>query len=187
MRAFLSLLLLSVAARAAGAPAYDYQLLATNRISTMEKEMNQAAANGLRYSHFVGGDTSFGGNEVVVIMSKRLNAPAEAPRTYQVISAALTSNLEKDLKRAGDDGFEFKASMMFHEGAGSTQPVCILERTAGSNRKYSYRILATARTSTMEKELQQAGHDGFNLLGVTFSKTLAGVEEVVAILAKEGD
>jgi len=149
--------------------------------------MNQAAANGFRYSHFVGGDTSFGGNEVVVIMSKPIHTPTEPLRNYQVISAALTSNLEKDLKRAGDDGLEFKASVMFHEGAGSTQPVCILERTVGSNRKYSYRVLATARTSTMQKELQQAGLDGFNLLGVTFSKTLVGVEQVVAILAKEGE
>lgn len=183
----MSLLLLPLAMHAADGPAFDFQLLATARISTMEKEMNQAAASGFRYSHFVGGDTSFGGNEVVVIMSKPLNGPAEPPRSYQVISAALTSNLEKDLKRAGADGFEFKASVMFHQSAGSTEPVCILERTGDKKRKYSYRILATARTSTMQKELQDAGHDGFNLLGVTFSKTLLGVEEVVAILAKEGE
>jgi hypothetical protein len=187
MRTFGSFLLLSLAVHAADTPVFDYQLLATTRISTMEKEMNHAAANGFRYSQFVGGDTSFGGNEVVVIMSKPLNSPAGPPRSYQVISAALTSNLEKDLKRAGDSGFEFKASVMFHQGAGTTEPVCILERTGDSKRKYSYRILATARTSTMQKELQDAGHDGFNLLGVTFSKTLVGVEQVVAILAKDGD
>ncbi|MEI9971290.1 MAG: hypothetical protein WDO73_04125 [Ignavibacteriota bacterium] len=185
MRTLLCIILTFGAARAADAPGVRLQLLATNRISTMEKEMNQAAASGYRYAQFVGGDTSFGGQEVVVAMAKPLNGPAEPTKTYRVISAALVSNLEKDLKRAGDDGFEWKATAIFHVVGGTAEPVCILEHAAGSNRQFSYRILTTARTSTMQKELQDAGHDGFKLLGVTLSKTLLGVSEVVAVLSKD--
>ena len=52
--------------------AFDFVLLATNRTSTMEKEMNEAAVDGYRFNGVMGGETSFGGSEVVVIMSKAL-------------------------------------------------------------------------------------------------------------------
>lgn len=186
MRTLFCILLAIGVAAATNSTGFDYQLLATNRVSTMEREMNQAAGMGYRYSHVIGGETSFGGDEVVVVMVKPLAGATEPLKTYKIFSAAITSDFEKDLKRAGADGFEYKDTTTFKAGGGSREPVCIMERNAGTNRKFSYRILSTARTSTMQKELQEAGHDGFNLLGVIFSKTLLGVGEVVAILAQEG-
>src|SRR5262252_7462574 len=44
----------------------EYRLLATNKTSTMEKEMNQAAAEGFRFEGSMGGDTAGGGSEMVV-------------------------------------------------------------------------------------------------------------------------
>ena len=60
-----------LSAAAAGAPdRFDFKLLATNRTSTMQKEMNQAASLGFRFAAVMGGETSFGGSEAVVIMQK---------------------------------------------------------------------------------------------------------------------
>src|SRR5690242_6529480 len=47
---------------------YDYKVLATNKTSTMQKEMTAAAAAGYRLEKVMGGNTAFGGSEVVVIM-----------------------------------------------------------------------------------------------------------------------
>ena len=46
----------------------DYLVLATNKTSTMQKEMQEAGEAGYRFVCVMGGETSFGGNEVVVIM-----------------------------------------------------------------------------------------------------------------------
>src|SRR5688572_32488517 len=48
----------------------EYKLLATNKTSTMQKEMNEAADAGFRFAGVMGGETSFGGSEAVVIMTR---------------------------------------------------------------------------------------------------------------------
>jgi hypothetical protein len=48
-----------------------------------------------------------------------------------------------------------------------------------------YRLLATSKTSTMEKELNEAGKDGFVLVGFTIGKTAIGGDEIVSILRKK--
>jgi hypothetical protein len=48
-----------------------------------------------------------------------------------------------------------------------------------------YRVLATNKTSTMQKELSDAGAHGFELVGMTVAHTAVGGEEVVAILRRE--
>ena len=61
----------------------------------------------------------------------------------------------------------------------------IMERDASQSASKSvYRLLATSRTSTMEKELKEAGKDGFLLVGFTVGKTEIGGEELVSILRK---
>jgi len=50
---------------------FDYELLATNRTSTMEKEMNQAAGEGFGYAGQTVFETALGGKETVVIMERR--------------------------------------------------------------------------------------------------------------------
>jgi len=50
----------------------EFRLLATNKTSTMEKEMNEAANAGFRFEGTMGGETSFGGSEVVVSGDRRV-------------------------------------------------------------------------------------------------------------------
>jgi hypothetical protein len=48
-----------------------------------------------------------------------------------------------------------------------------------------YKVLATSRTSTMQKELREVGTAGFHLLGMTVAKTAFGGAELVCILRKD--
>lgn len=62
MRSFFLILAIGTAFGAA-AGGLDYQVLATNKTSTMQREMNADAVKGYQYSEFVGGETSFGGRQ----------------------------------------------------------------------------------------------------------------------------
>ena len=53
-------------------------MLTTNKASTIqEKDLNQAVAQGSRFGAVLGGETTFGGSEVVVTMQKELTLEGE--------------------------------------------------------------------------------------------------------------
>ena len=129
----------------------SYKLLATNKTKTMQKEMNEAAALGYEFSATMTGPT-LGGNE------------------------------------AGAEGFHFCGQSVAATSFGGQEVVIILQREIGSPHKtYFYKLLATTRTNTMEKELNQAGKEGFELMGLTVSKTAFRGQELVSILMSTSD
>jgi hypothetical protein len=130
---------------------------------------------------------AFGDSEVIVVMVKSKSEPAAGRYTYRLLATNKTSTMEKELQDAGTRGFDYKDQTIFGSAFGGEEVVAILERDrdAGSGLKYEYRVLATNKTSTMQKELQDAGTAGFKFVGVTISKTAFGGKEVVSILRKE--
>lgn len=173
------------ASAAADNQKWDYRVLATNKTSTMEKELNQAAAAGYRFEAAMGGETSFGGSESVAIMSKPAGADNSARFEYRLLATSRTSTMEKELQGAGRAGFEYRAQTVFKTTFGGKEVVVILERDRESPKlHYEYRLFATSRTSTMEKELKQAGDAGYQFLGITVAETLMGGTEVVSILRR---
>ena len=50
--------------------------------------------------------------------------------------------------------------------------------------QYEYKVLATSKTSTMQKELSEAGAQGYEYVGVTVGQTAMGGSEVVVILRR---
>ena len=192
MHTFGSFLLLSLALgaslTAAEPPKFDYRLLATNRTSTMEKEMNEAADAGFAFSGVMGGETGFGGKEVVVVMIKALAEEVQTAKKYKLLATSKTSTLQKEMQEAGDEGFEYKGQTVFESTFGGKEVSAIMERnTAVKAKRFSYRLLATSRTSTMQKELREAGEAGFRLLGVSVGKSAFAGSEVICVLGKEED
>jgi hypothetical protein len=164
---------------------YDYRVLATNKTSTMEKELNLAAQAGFRFEGAKGGETAFGGSETVAIMAKSSETGAKQRYEYKLLATSKTSTMEKELKVAGDAGFTYRDQTVFKTTFGGTEVVVILERDREApNQEYDYRLLATSKTSTMEKELKQAGEAGFQFLGITVAPTALGGAEVVSILRR---
>jgi hypothetical protein len=187
IRATLAACVMALVASATAASAQDitdYRVLATNRTSTMQKEMNEAADAGFRFGGVMGGETSFGGSEVVVIMSKL--AKATARFEYHLLATNKTSTMQKEMQEAGDAGFEYKGQSIFKSTFGGKEVVVILERDkdAKATGRFDYRLLATNKTSTMQKELAEAGGAGYQFVGMTVAETLIGGSEVVAILRR---
>ncbi len=164
---------------------YEYKVLATSKTSTMQKEINEAAAVGFRFGAVMGGETAFGGKETVVIMMKEAGAPAKQRYRYSLLATNKTSTMQKELQAAGDEGYEYKGQTVFETTFGGQEVVIILENDREAKPiSYEYKLLATSKTSTMQKEISVEGKAGFVLVGLTVSKTAFGGSEVIAILRR---
>jgi hypothetical protein len=163
------------------APAnIDYRVLATNRTSTMERELNEAADAGFRFRGVMGGETAFGGNEVVVVMGRA--AEAKGRYAYKLLATTRTSTMQKEIQEAADVGFEYMGQTVFKTAFGGDEVVVILERDKEATPlAYEYRLVATSKTSTLQKELLETGAAGYDVLAMTVSKTAIGGKELVAI------
>ena len=160
---------------------YDYRVLATSKTSTLEREMNEAAESGFRFSFVMGGDTA-GGSEGVAVFTK---AGQGGRYAYKLLATSKTSTMQKELQEASDAGFEYRDQTVFKSTFGGREVVCILERDKDATaRRYDYKLLATTKTSTLEKELREAGAAGYEVMGMTVSKTALGGNELVAITRK---
>lgn len=161
----------------------DYRVLASSKTSTMQKEMNEAADAGYVLSQVMGGETAMGGKEVVVVMAK--GGASEGKHSYKLLCANKTSTIQKEMQAAGDEGFEHRGQTVFESAFGGAEVCVIMDRHAAAPAKrITYKLLATKKTSTMQKELLEAGAEGFSLIGTTVSKTSFGGSEIVSILKK---
>jgi len=106
---------------------------------------------------------------------------------YRVLATTKTSTMEKELNEAAEAGFRFQAVMGGETAVGGKEVVAVMSRTGDSKTRFGYKLLATSRTSTMEKELQEASGLGFEYRGQTVFKSLFGDEEVVCILERNKD
>lgn len=178
------LLLCSIESRLMSA-TYDYRVLATTRTSTMEKEMNEAADGGFVFADVMGGETAMGGKEVVVVMLKDPAAPTQK-RVYKLLATSRTSTMQKEMQQLGDAGFEYRGQTVFQSAIGGREVAVIMERDPSADaKKIEYRLLATSRTSTMQKELREAGAAGYRLVGMTVAKTAFAGSELICILKKD--
>jgi len=163
----------------------EYRVLATSRTSTMEKELNNAARSGYRFNKLMGGKTAFGGREVVISMVRDPASPDKSAPRYKLLATTRTSTMQKELQDCADAGYEYLDQTVFETAFGGKEVVLVMQQDpAAPPSKSIYRLLATSRTSTMEKELNEAGKDGFLLVGFTLGKTEIGGEELVSILWK---
>jgi hypothetical protein len=177
--------LVALAPALAADGAVEYRVLATNKTSTMQKELNEAADAGFRFGAVMGGETSFGGSEVVVVMQKVPGAPRYE---YRLLATNKTSTMQKELQEASDAGFVYVGQSVFKSLFGGSEVACILERDASAGApkvRYEYRLLATKKTSTMQKELQEAGDQSFQIVGMTVGQTAMGGNELVSIVRRQ--
>ena len=82
----------------------EYRVLATSKTSTMQKEMQEAAAAGFKFAAVMGGETSFGGKEVVVLMQKTSDSTDRFE--YRLLATSKTSTMEKEIQEAAKGGFD---------------------------------------------------------------------------------
>ena len=139
-----------------------YKLLATTRTSTMQKEINETAAQGYRI--LVGAPTS--GSEMAMFLS--LDGTVKEPYQYKLLATTRTGTMQKELNETSDQGFRLIPSTMIAKKGllGGIEIVMILERPPVVKRRYEYKLLATSRTSTLQKEVTEATEAGYVIVGM---------------------
>ena len=157
-----------------------FRLLAANT-STLERDLNEAAALGYVFAAMMGGKT-VSKDEVVVVMSRRSAAEAR-PVRYKVLATNETPVMQRELDAMGAFGFRYRGQSIAETSFGRLEVMVILERdSADREAQYDYQLLTATRTSTLQEELNE--RPGFKVEGITVSKTAVGGNEVVTILSR---
>jgi hypothetical protein len=70
--------------------------------------------------------------------------------------------MQKELQEAADEGYDYAG----YTGRGEV--IVILEKNVSkpTHKNYDYKLLATSRTSTMQKELDEAAAAGYEFVAV---------------------
>jgi len=140
----------------------QYKLLATIKTSTMQKEIDETAAKGYRI--LVGSPTS--GAEMALFLSRE--GTVEFPYKYKLLATTRTGTMQKELNDAADSGFRLIPSTMIAKPQlfGGVEIVMIMEQPPRPGQQYEYKLLATSRTSTLQKEVTEATAAGFVIIGM---------------------
>ena len=156
-------------------PGQRYLLLATKKTSTMQKELDEAAKQGFVIR--VGSHTS--GSEVVFFLERAVKPPDTF--IYHLLATSRTSTMQKELNHFSQLGFRLLPGTMIPKKGvfGGFEILAILERPPKIDKRYQYKLLATNRTSTLQREVTQAQADGYVLVG------MVSRNEHIVILEKE--
>ena len=164
--------------------SFNYRVLATSKTSTMEKELNEAAVDGFRFSKVMDGRVTNGG-QVIIAMVKAPTEPGQESRKYRLLSTTRTSTMQTEIQQLADAGYTYLDQTVFESAMGGKEIAVIMELDSRREPHSSFRLLATTKASTMQKELQEAGAQGYALLGFTVGKTETGGSEIIAVLKKD--
>jgi hypothetical protein len=120
----------------------------------------------------------FVGGGAVLAQSKK----GEEDLQYKLLATTKTSTMQKELDETAAKGYR----ILVGSPTSGTEMAIFLSREASPENPYQYKLLATTRTGTMQKELNEAAAEGFRLLPRTMiAKTqLIGGVEIVVILEK---
>ena len=156
----------------------QYKLLATTRTSTMQKEISETAAQGYRI--LVGAPTS--GSEMALFLSR--DGTVAEPYQYKLLATTRTGTMQKEMNEAADAGYRLIPSTMIAKKQlfGGVEIVMIMERPPKVRREYEYKLLATSRTSTLQKEVTEAKDAGYVVIGmVTRDENMVVMEREVPV------
>lgn len=165
--------------------SFEYKVLATSKTSSMEKELNEAGEAGFKLQTIMGGESAVGGKEAIAVMTR--GAGDKNRFQYKLLATNKTSTMQKEMQEGADAGFDYVGQTIFESLMGGKEVVVVMMRDSERPTKGdSYKLLATTKTSTMEKELQEVGDGGYIALGMTVAKTMMGGKELVTITRRRG-
>lgn len=154
---------------------YEYKVLATNRIGTLKKEFEAAAAEGYEFRGITTESkvVPFTYPETIVIM-ERLVGESKRRFDYKFVSTQREKTTQKELDAAVNEGYvpielaigqdTNTASILFGSGSNTYITIILSRDTANPGAemgKREYRFLQTTKVKTMEKEMNQLAKEGF--------------------------
>ena len=160
-------LLVLSAASIAEAQDDRYLLLATERTSTMQQEINAAASRGFRVVAASPKESS----EVVVLLEQ-----SKDRYEYRLVATTRPATLQREISDAAEAGYRIIPRAVTGKG---DEVVVLMEKAGEGPAAVQYQVLATERTGTLQKEISDASANGYSLTA------LAGRGEYVAILERD--
>lgn len=139
-----------------------YKLLSTERTSTMQKELNQAAGYRL-----VDGSPA---NTAMLL--EKVSTPGKSFQ-YQFCATVKVSTLEKEINQLAVEGYRFHPLALgvrevrplgIFGGTMLTEYTAVMEKASDPSGFFQYHIVAASRESTMAKEINQAWATGFRVV-----------------------
>jgi len=119
---------------------------------------------------------------LAVPMATAQRVKVDAEQRYLLLATKRTGTMEKELNEVADQGFR----VLVGSPTSGAEMAVFMERVATPPKTYKYKLLATTRTGTMNRELNEAAADGWRLLPRTMiSKQgvgpFAGIEIIVLL------
>lgn len=143
-------------------PGQRYLVLETMKTSTMQKELDEAAAQGFR---IVFGSPTAGAE--MAILLERIPQGAE-PLQYKLLATTRTKTMQKEINEIAAGGFRLLPRTVISKGQifGSFEAILIMEREPKSDRRYEYKLFSTESTSKLQKEVAEAEAQGYAVTGM---------------------
>jgi hypothetical protein len=159
-----------------------YRVISATHAAALQDQMQSAARDGFRYSTVSGGATPWSGKQVVVVMRKDASATQV---DYRVVTAT-NDSAAAAIQKVSDEGYAYLTQTVFTIPMRGNQVAVLFEHDpqAPAEPRYEYHVLATTRIATMQKELEDAGRSGYQLLGLTSGRTLIGLNDIVAVMRR---
>ena len=116
------------------------------------------------------------------LVSPALGAELDLEQRFLLLATTKTSTMQEELNEASAAGYR----VVVGSTTNGDEMALILEKVATPPQNYEYMLLATSRTSTMQKELEEAAGQGFRLLPSTMiaKNQMFGDPEIVVVLEK---
>jgi hypothetical protein len=185
MRSYSCLMLLFAVAAALPAEAQErdrYLLLAATRTGTMQNEINQAAERGYR----VVAASRTEGSEVVVVLER-----TDTSYRYRLVATTRTGTLQKELVEGAEAGYRVVPRAVttkrpvggvldsMKNSRNEGELVIIMEKAPDPAPGLTYRVLATERTGTLQKEMSDTAESGFELIAIASRREHVAIFERV--------
>ena len=122
----------------------------------------------------------------VTLLGLAPSAMAQQPEKYLLLATNRTGTMQDELNEAGARGYRFAGAQGGETAFGGREAVVIMALDP-EGRRFRYLLLATNRTGTMQREMNEAPPE-YNFAGMTvFSSTFGGREAAVILEAEITD
>ncbi|MCY3856757.1 MAG: hypothetical protein OXF78_10755 [Rhodospirillales bacterium] len=119
----------------------------------------------------------------LLILGTAIAANAQNDSKFLLLATNRTGTMENELNEAGGRGYRFTGTQGGETAFGGREAVVIMTRDPDS-RRFRYILLATSRTGTMQRELDEIPPE-YEVVGMTvFSSTFGGKEAAVILEAE---
>ncbi|HVF55310.1 MAG TPA: hypothetical protein VM934_04120 [Pyrinomonadaceae bacterium] len=151
-----------------------YLVLETVKTSTMQKELDEAAALGFRIV--------FGSPTTTAEMALLLERTPDAVGAYEyrLLATTRTGTMQKEINDIAREGFRLLPRTIISKEQlfGPREVILLMERAPKSDRRYEYRLFSTESTSKLQREVAEAEADGYVVTGmVTREKHMVILEK----------